>query len=121
MRRWKLLLLAATPFAFAGEADVLSAEVACNTDSVCRFDVTVTHEDEDWDHYSNRWEVLTPDGKVIATRTLHHPHVNEQPFTRSLSGVKIPDNLRRVVIRGHDSVHGYGGKEEHVELNSAKP
>ena len=46
--------------------------------------------DSGWDHYANRWEVLEPEGQVIATRTLLHPHVDEQPFTRSLSGIHIP-------------------------------
>ena len=37
--------------------------------------------------------VCTPDGKVLGYRKLHHPHENEQPFTRSLSGVEIPDEV----------------------------
>jgi hypothetical protein len=47
---------------------------------VYRFSVTVRHADEGWDHYADRWEVLTSDGTLLATRTLYHPHVNEQPF-----------------------------------------
>ena len=97
--------------ALAGEADVLDAVVTCDTGSVCRFDVTVEHDDDGWTHYANRWEVLSPDGEVLATRVLAHPHDNEQPFTRSLANVKIPDGLTEVVIRAHDLVHGYGGKE----------
>jgi len=42
-----------------------------------------------------------------------------QPFTRSLSGVQIPDGIKQVVVRGHDSVHGYGGKEKRVNLAAA--
>ena len=63
--------------------------------------------------------MLTPAGEIIATRTLHHPHVDEQPFSRSLSGVKIPDAVKQVVVRGHDSVHGYGGEEQRVDLSAA--
>lgn len=81
-----------------------------------RFDVTVAHGDTGWDHYADAWDVLTPDGEVIATRVLYHPHVNEQPFTRSLSGVALPEGLTEVVIRAKDSEHGYGGKEIRVEL-----
>ena len=78
-----------------------------------RFDVHVTlrHTDTGWDHYANRWEVLGPAGDVLATRVLYHPHVNEQPFTRSLDGVAIPAGLTWVRVRGHDLVHGYGGRE----------
>ena len=100
----------------AGEADVLAARAWCNARSVCRFAVRVRHADEGWDHYANRWEVLGPDGQVLATRVLRHPHVDEQPFTRTLEGVEIPDDVARVTIRASDSVHGTGGKEVEVTI-----
>jgi len=53
---------------------------------------------------------------VLGVRELAHPHVNEQPFTRSLGGVEIPDGVQEVTIRARDSVHGYGGAELSVEL-----
>ncbi len=101
---------------FAGEADVVRAHVAPQSDGTYRFDVTVYHADEGWGHYANAWEVLSEDGMVLAVRTLAHPHVNEQPFTRSLSGVEIPEGLTRVIVRAKDSTHGYGGQELTVEL-----
>jgi len=110
------LLVATCLPAFAGEADVLDVDVSCNSDSICRLDVTVKHDDEGWKHYANRWEVLSPDGEILATRELAHPHDNEQPFTRSLVGVKIPGDLFEVVVRAHDLVHEYGGKELVVKL-----
>jgi hypothetical protein len=98
----------------ANEADVIDVKTQC--DGECTFYVTVAHQDEGWDHYANRWEVLTPDGDVIATRTLAHPHVSEQPFTRSLSHIKIPAGVKKVVVRAHDSVHGDGGTTFDVEI-----
>lgn len=95
--------------AAAGEADVVSARAEREAGGSWRFEVTLRHADESWDHYADAWEVLAPDGRVLATRRLLHPHVEEQPFTRSLSGVALPDGLTRVILRGHDSVHGYGG------------
>ena len=109
-----LALLA--PAALAGEADVLSAEAQCSEDRICRFVVTLRHADEGWKHYADRWEVLSPEGELLATRVLRHPHVEEQPFTRVLPGVKVPISVERVRIRAHDSVHGYGGAEVEVEL-----
>ncbi|HKJ04258.1 MAG TPA: hypothetical protein VJ974_01570 [Geopsychrobacteraceae bacterium] len=47
---------------------------------------------------------------VLGKRTLHHPHDNKQQFTRSLSKVKIPQNIKHVTIRPHGSVHEYGGR-----------
>ena len=72
--------------------------------------------DVDWDHYANKWDVIAPDGTVLGTRILHHPHVNEQPFTRSLSGVSIPDSIEKVTIQAHDSVHQYGGETVTVDV-----
>jgi hypothetical protein len=110
-----LLLTTSLP-ALAGDADVLDVNVSCKNDSICRFDVTVRHDDEGWEHYANRWEVLSPDGEILATRELMHPHDNEQPFTRSLESVKIPGGLLEVVVRAHDLIHGYGGKGIVVKL-----
>ena len=98
----------------AGEADVLDVKVSCLVS--CSFSVTVAHKDKGWNHYANRWEVVTPAGKVLATRTLHHPHVDEQPFTRSLRDITIPKGVTRVIVRAHDSVHQYGGKAFEVTL-----
>ena len=100
----------------AGEADVLTVDASCNEKSECTFRVEVKHDDQGWDHYVNRWEVLSLDGEVLATRKLAHPHVKEQPFTRSLSKRPIDEAIKTVVIRAHDSVHGYGGKELTVTL-----
>ncbi len=101
---------------WAGEADVLNAEAQRSADGTFRFSVTLQHDDSGWDHYADRWEVLAPDGTLLAERVLVHPHVGEQPFTRSLSGVEIAPTIREVIIRGGDSEHGFGGAELHLAL-----
>ena len=111
-----LLWTAAASAASAGEADVVKVEAAREGAGTWRFDVTVAHGDEGWDHYADKWEVLAPDGRRLGTRVLLHPHVGEQPFTRSLGGVAIPEDIDRVILRAHDSVHGLGGAEITVEL-----
>jgi hypothetical protein len=93
----------------AGEVDVVGVEVEQTATGVYAFHVTLRHEDEGWEHYTDRWDVVAPDGTVLASRVLAHPHVNEQPFTRSLSGIAIDVGINEVLIRGHDSVHGEGG------------
>ena len=102
--------------AMAGEADVVDVEVGKQGDGRFRFDVTVRHADEGWDHYADRWEVLGPDGAALGVRELAHPHVNEQPFTRSLTGVSIPADVGEVTVRARDSMHGYGGAEMSVAV-----
>ena len=103
--------------AMAGEADVVGVEVRQDGAGRYAFDVTVRHADAGWDHYANAWEVVSVDGKTVyGTRTLLHPHDTEQPFTRALSGVAIPDGVEAVVVRARDSVHGFGGKEMTVKI-----
>jgi len=72
-----------------------------------RFDVTLRHDDTGWEHYADGWEVLAPDGTSLGLRVLVHPHVNEQPFTRSLGGVVIPEGITAVTIRARDNVDGW--------------
>lgn len=101
---------------FAGEVDVVAVAVKKTAEMTYAFDVTLSHGDEGWGHYADRWEVVAPDGTVLGNRKLAHPHVDEQPFTRGLSGVKIPQGIDTVTIRARDSVHGYGGKTVEVTL-----
>lgn len=110
-----LALMLAEP-ALAGEADIVDVVVRTGSDGTHSFDVTVRHADTGWDHYADRFEVVAPDGTVLGTRVLHHPHVDEQPFTRSLTGVAIPPGITRVDIRAHDSVHGLGGATMRIAL-----
>ena len=83
---------------------------------IFNIEATVQHSDEGWEHYADKWDVLDEKGTVLATRVLHHPHVDEQPFTRGLSGVKIPEGVAEIRVRAHDSVHGYGGRIVSVEV-----
>ena len=114
------MILAAAMFsagaAGAGEVDVLDVKVRKQADGRYQFSVTLSHADTGWEHYADKWEVLTPDGRVLGTRVLLHPHVDEQPFTRDLGNVRIPERIKEVVIRGHDRVHGTGGKTMTVRL-----
>lgn len=102
------LLLASVTY--AGEADVIAVKVKNEGNNKYTFSVTVLHEDEGWDHFADKWDVVSPDGTVLGTRILLHPHVNEQPFTRSLSFINVPKNIRKATIRAHCSIHEYGGK-----------
>jgi len=102
--------------AWAGEADVVGAKVRRAQDGSYNFDVTVKSNDRGWDYFADAFEVLTPDGKVLGTRVLLHPHESEQPFTRELYGVKIPQGVERVVIRARHKPKGYDGKTLTVDL-----
>ena len=81
-----------------------------------RVNVTLEHGDTGWDHYADGWEIRTPDGTELGYRKLHHPHVKEQPFTRSLSGVTIPEGTEFITVHGHDSVHGWSADVFRLDL-----
>jgi len=102
--------------AVAGEPQVVDAKVRPRADGAYDFTATLRHGDEGWKHYADWWEVLTVGGQTLAKRVLLHPHVDEQPFTRGLTGVRIPAAAGKVVIRAHDSRHGYGAKTVTLEL-----
>ncbi len=102
--------------AMAGEADVLDVRIVQSGSGTYSFTVTVRHADTGWEHYADRWEVVAPDGTVLGTRVLLHPHEHEQPFTRSKSGIRIPEGIETVTVRAHDSVDGLGGLEQSVTV-----
>ena len=114
-----LIVIAGCLIAFsavAGEADVEKVRISKERVGIYRFDVTVRHADAGWKHYADKWDVVAPGGKILGTRVILHPHELEQPFTRSLSGVRIPRGVTRVTVRAHDKVHGYGGEVVTVEV-----
>ncbi|MEZ4836208.1 MAG: hypothetical protein R2873_30135 [Caldilineaceae bacterium] len=72
------------------------------------FAVTLRHPDTGWDDYTDAWQVLTPEGEILGTRVMLHPHETEQPFTRSLSNVEISEETTTVEIVAHDLLSGFG-------------
>ena len=105
------------------DADVIFVKAIEQANNTWTFQVTVQHPDQGWEDYADGWDVVMPDGSVIKpdqamkfTRLLLHPHVNEQPFTRSQSGIVIPPGVTELRVRAHDIVNGYGGQEIIVDL-----
>ena len=103
----------------SGEVDVEKVGIVRASSGTYTFHVTLRHADTGWEHYADKWEVVAPDSTILGTRVLLHPHVNEQPFTRSLSGVRVPGGIAAVTVRAHDKVHGYGRVEMKVAIPQA--
>lgn len=103
-----IILALFTLNASAGEVDVVEVTIESLGGGKFRINATLSHEDTGWDHYANRWDVLDESGKVLGVRELAHPHVNEQPFTRSVS-ISIPASVKNITVRANDSVHATGG------------
>jgi len=109
------VISAAINTAAAGDAKIVGVEITPSGNGVFNISVTLEHGDEGWDHYANRWDVLDENGELLGSRVLAHPHVNEQPFTRSLR-VEIPAGVKTVTIVAADSVHGDNQETVAVEV-----
>lgn len=81
---------------------------------------TLRHGDTGWKHYADQWRVVDEKGKELGKRILMHPHENEQPFTRSQSGIKIHSNANTVYVEAHDKVHGWSEKRVRVDLSRSQ-
>ena len=93
-----LILVFSSGISIASDAKILKASAELTSAQKFNISVTVEHADEGWDHYANAWRVYSMDGKLIGERILYHPHVNEQPFTRSLLGLSVPSEVKEVMI-----------------------
>jgi hypothetical protein len=80
------------------------------------FDVTIKHTDTGWNDYVDAWRILDGSGKELGLRNLAHPHVDEQPLTRSLSGVRIPDDVTEIGIQARNNVNGWSPDVKRINL-----
>ena len=85
-------------------------------DGTWTFDVTLSSPYDTPERYADAWRIEAPDGTVLGIRELAHDHQNEQPFTRSTSGVEILGEIRTVVVRGRDQVNGWSSDAISFEL-----
>jgi hypothetical protein len=114
MKQIAVLFLLAAP-AIADDATIEAATAKASGDA-WTFAVTLKHEDTGWDDYADGWRVVLEDGTELGMRVLHHPHVTEQPFTRSLNGVAIPADVDQVFIEARTNVDGWGTARLAVSL-----
>ncbi len=99
-------VLGSTSLALADPAEIVGA-TAQQSGAAWTVSVTLRHADTGWDDYADGWRIVTGNGTVIGTRVLAHPHVNEQPFTRSLSRVDLPGEP--LFIESSTNVTGWSG------------
>ena len=87
---------------------IVKAEAIVQSNQLFDIAVTIEHPDTGWEHYASEWVVIVDDKHVVGKRTLYHPHVNEQPFTRYLRDIKIPPDATSIKVyakcnQGHRS------------------
>lgn len=100
------LALVGSSTAFADPAEVVDV-TATESASGWRFDVAILHPETGWDDYADGWRIEDAEGNILGTRPLAHPHANEQPFTRSISGVTVPEGLDQVMVRTRTNTEGW--------------
>ncbi len=118
MKHIVALMLPLITLAMQANADppVVEKVVAGNSSGGWRFDVTLTHPDTGWDHYADGWRVLDMEGNELDIRVLVHPHVDEQPFTRSLGGVVLAQGTTQVQIQARCQVDGWNSETTIVTI-----
>lgn len=113
---WLAAALIAASAAIAEEPRIDNVIARQAADGSWRFDVTISHPDTGWDHYADAWRILDIQGNEVGIRILAHPHVKEQPFTRSLSGVRIPEGTRSIQVQARDKPGGWNSGTTRVDL-----
>ena len=103
-----LIVLVVSMQVSAQPPEIVKAEAIVQSNQLFDIAVTIRHPDKGWDHFANEWVVIVDDKKEVAKRTLYHPHVNEQPFTRYLRDIKIPQDAKSIKViakcnKGHKS------------------
>ncbi len=92
----------------AAYPDVTAVEIG-EDGQTYTLDVTMSSPYDSPERYADGWRVLDEEGDVLGEMELTHDHANEQPFTRSQTGLEIPEDVRTVTVEGRDSQNGYGG------------
>jgi N-acetylmuramoyl-L-alanine amidase len=80
------------------------------------FIVTMSSTYDSVERHADAWRVIGDDGVVYGMLEFAHENSTEQPVTRSLDEVVIPDTVNSVTVQGRDLVYGWGGKTVEVDL-----
>ncbi len=100
----------------ADHPDVLAAVLEPDGSGAWALTVTLSSQYDSPERYADGWRVLDADGAVLGQHTLTHDHADEQPVTRTQTGLAIPDDVDLVTIEGSDTANGYGGRTLEVEV-----
>ncbi len=101
----------------ASDAKIVKVNIEKTPAQKFNISVTLEHSDEGWEHFANAWRIYSPEGELIGERVLHHPHVDEQPFTRTLLGLSIPAELSEVLVVAVCSKTGESKQSYKVKLH----
>lgn len=89
--------------------DVRAVDIRRAEDGTYTLDVTISSPYDTAERYADGWRVLDQKGEVLGTHHLSHDHASEQPFTRTMTGLVVPNGVTRVTVQARDLLAGYGG------------
>jgi hypothetical protein len=124
-RRFAMLFMAIAVISEAAQAnggnerhfpDVIAVDVRVSGPNLFDFDVTISSAYDTPQRYADGFRIYTTGNRVLGERKLLHDHQHEQPFTRDLYAVKIPQEVKTVRVQARDQKFGYGGKVVEVTL-----
>jgi len=113
-----VMSLLLTTSVFASDVEIVKVVLTKHT-GTWRADVTLNHADTGWKHYADAWRLVDEKGNEIGKRTLYHPHVNEQPFTRSLSSFQIPHDTKIIFVEAHDLNRGWSPNRVKIDMRKS--
>lgn len=106
----------AAPKGKKGPANVVGVAMSRNLDQTIDLRVTIRSADKGPEHFCDRFEILDPEGRVLHVERIAQPHVNEQPFSVSLTNLRLPEGLERVTFRARMRPDGASGTQRDVKL-----
>lgn len=107
-----------TSSVFANDVEIVKVVLTSESGS-WRADVELKHDDTGWEHYADAWRLVDEKGNEVGKRTLWHPHVNEQPFTRSLSNFHIGAANKIIYVEAHDKKHGWSPNKVKIDMTKS--
>ena len=114
------LLLSLSHISKANDISILAAAIIHQSHGEYLVNVKLEHHDTGWQHYADEWRLVDDKGNILGSRVLQHPHINEQPFTRALSNIKLGSGLETIYIEAHDKVHGWTKNRLMIDLSKMK-
>lgn len=77
------------------------------------------------EHFCNRVEILSvlPNGTsvLLGKRDIENPHPREQPFTRSVGSVVLPEGTDTITAKARDSKYGFCGRSLNLTISGNAP
>ena len=98
---------------------ITAVDASVAGDGTWTIEVTVSSPYDSAERYADAWRVLDESGNELAIRELSHDHASEQPFTRDVKGVEIPETVESITVEGRDLKNGWGGQTFTLSLPSS--